>query len=78
MGGYIVKLFKPVIMGTNIKVNFKIIEKEELRTLFLEYVADAETNLKRARTHSKRRHLNRVIQIFGSEAAYLTELIDND
>lgn len=65
-------------MEQNINVNFKIVEKEELRTLFLEYVADAEINLKRARTHAKKRHLKRVIQVFGSAAAYLTELIENN
>lgn len=65
-------------MATDIKVNFEIVEKEELRTLFLEYVADAEMSHKRAKSHGKKRHYKRVVQIFGSAAAYLTELIDNE
>ena len=65
-------------MTRDVKVNFEIIKKEELRTLFLEYVADAEMSLKRAKSHAKKRHFKRVIQVFGSTAAYLTELIENE
>lgn len=65
-------------MAIEIKTKFQLIEKEELRTLFLEQVADAEMKLKRAKTHNSKRNLKSTIQIFGSVAAYLTELIDNE
>lgn len=61
----------------DIKVKFQLIEKEELRNLFLEHVADCEMKLKRVKTNASKRNLNQMIRVFGSAAAYITESMDN-
>lgn len=62
----------------DIKVKFQLIEKEELRDLLLENVADFEMKLKRAKSNSSKRNIKNGIRFFGSAAAYITELMDNE
>ncbi|WP_136464922.1 hypothetical protein [Flagellimonas onchidii] len=64
-------------MQENIKLDFKLIEKKELRDLFLEFAADAQYKGKRAKTHHSKRNHKRTVQIFGSAATYITELMEN-